>query len=80
MTRTIDLEQEKLGLEEVVALVEGGDEVVVTRGKEQIARVHHIEGAKPERQSLLGTHRGWVSYIADDFDAELPDSFWLGEE
>lgn len=80
MTRIIDLEQEKLGLEEVVVWVEGGGEVVVTRGEEQIARLTPIEAPESERESLLGTHPGCISYIADDFDAELPDSFWLGEE
>ncbi len=28
---------------------------------------------------LLGLQRGAVQYIADDFDAELGDAFWLGE-
>ena len=28
----------------------------------------------------LGLQRGAVKYIADDFDAELGDEFWLGED
>jgi hypothetical protein len=28
---------------------------------------------------VLGLHRGLVQ-ISDDFDAALPDSFWLGED
>lgn len=83
MTRIIDLEQEKLGLEEVVVWVEGGGEVVVTRGGQQIARVlpfpKNGEVSKP-KERVMGLNRGAVTYIADDFDAELPDSFWLGEE
>lgn len=31
------------------------------------------------RPRVLGLHAGQVS-IADDFDAPLPDSFWLGTE
>ncbi len=83
MTRTIDLETEKLGLEEVVVWVESGAEVVVTRGGEQIARVlpfpKNGEVPKPQER-VMGLNRGVITYIADDFDAELPDSFWLGEE
>jgi len=29
---------------------------------------------------VAGLTKGTFTYIADDFDAELPDSFWLGEE
>ena len=28
----------------------------------------------------LGLLRGTFTYISDDFDAELPESFWTGEE
>jgi len=33
---------------------------------------------KPKRQ--LGLQRSAVLYIAPDFDAELGDDFWLGED
>ncbi|MGA7932139.1 MAG: DUF2281 domain-containing protein [Kovacikia sp.] len=33
--------------------------------------------AKPKR--ILGLHRGQV-WMSDNFDAPLPDEFWLGEE
>ena len=33
---------------------------------------------KPEKR-ILGLHAGSV-WMSDDFNAELPDSFWLGEE
>ena len=33
----------------------------------------------PQKPRVVGLHAGqWR--IADDFDAPLPDSFWLGEE
>ena len=31
------------------------------------------------KERVLGLHAG-QTWIADDFDAPLPDSFWLGEE
>jgi GTP1/Obg family GTP-binding protein len=37
------------------------------------------DAAKPQRKQLFGRYRGQV-YMADDFDAELPDSFWLGDD
>lgn len=32
-----------------------------------------------DSKRLLGLQRGAVQYIADDFDAQLGDDFWLGE-
>ncbi len=34
---------------------------------------------KPPRKLGLGAHLGKV-WMSDDFDAELPDSFWFGDE
>jgi hypothetical protein len=31
-----------------------------------------------EQKRILGLHRGKV-WISDDFDASLPDDFWLGK-
>jgi hypothetical protein len=45
-------------------------------------QVEPIDQPPPQTQSrrLLGLQRGAVVYIASDFDAELGDAFWLGEE
>lgn len=32
-----------------------------------------------DSKRLLGLQRGAVQYIADDFDAQLGDDFWLGQ-
>lgn len=43
----------------------------------------HVESAEPsptpQRPFVLGLHQGQV-WMSDDFDAPLPDSFWLGED
>ena len=36
-----------------------------------------VPTAVPER--VPGLHQGTPYWIADDFDAPLPDQFWLGE-
>ena len=36
-------------------------------------------GPKPMSNIVFGLHAG-QGWIADDFDAPLPDSFWHGEE
>jgi hypothetical protein len=31
------------------------------------------------KERIPGLHKGFPYWIADDFDAPLPDEFWLGE-
>lgn len=81
MTKFLDVDSQ-LKLADILRLVEKGDEVVLTCDGRKIAEV------KPAGEKLEEPRKGWtfglsagaVTYIADDFDAELPDSFWLGEE
>ncbi len=38
-------------------------------------------GQQKKRKGLTpGLLSGVITYVAEDFDDELPDSFWLGEE
>jgi hypothetical protein len=44
--------------------------------------LNHLKEKEPKATTeprILGLHAGSTVYVADDFDAELPDSFWLGE-
>lgn len=34
----------------------------------------------PLPKRIVGLNRGQVLWISDDFDAPLPDEFWLGQE
>ena len=42
------------------------------------AETSHQNGSK--KGLTLGLLRGTFTYIAEDFDAELPESFWSGDE
>jgi predicted DNA-binding protein len=37
------------------------------------------DAESPDRKRVAGLHRGAVSYISEEFDAPLPESFWLGD-
>ena len=43
-----------------------------------LAQIEQPALAQPARR-IAGLHAG-QTWISDDFDAPLPDSFWLGEE
>ena len=77
MIKTISME-ETLSLQTVLALTRNGDEVVIEENGEPLARLLPIQ--RPvKKERVLGLREGRV-WISDDFDEELPDSFWLGEE
>jgi hypothetical protein len=51
--------------------------VSLPKDKQLVVHVEVVDA--PARHRKLGLHRG-EGMIADDFDAPLPDAFWLGDE
>jgi prevent-host-death family protein len=57
-------------LSRLINRVNAGEEVVITRHGRAVARLVPVETAKPRK---LGTLKGKGCWVADDFDAPLPD-------
>ncbi len=57
------------------------DQLTAEEKQQLVAYIQEQSEAKPpqKRQRVFDLHAGLV-WVSDDFDAELPDSFWLGEE
>ena len=81
MTKTLDVSAWPQ-LAEVLSAIGEDEAIVLTQDGRVIAEVKPVEEGSTEKpkERILGLSRGAVTYIADDFDAELPDSFWMGEE
>ena len=78
MTKTVSISEAQTQLQGLLALARNGDEVIIEENGEPLARLIPIQ--KTERKErVLGLREGQV-WTSDDFDDELPDSFWLGEE
>jgi antitoxin (DNA-binding transcriptional repressor) of toxin-antitoxin stability system len=75
-TTTIDVNELPGRIAEAVAWAEHGDEVIVTVDGHPAARLTPVPGAKPQRTVVLGLHPGSAE-MAPDFNASLPDDFWL---
>lgn len=75
MTETVDVEEAKERLPELVSLALEGNEVILSEGDRPVARLVPIPS--PVRKRVMGLHRG-VAWMSDDFDEPLPDEFWLG--
>ena len=71
----IDVKDLHAQFAEVVARANAGDEVILTHDGAQCVKLIPLP-AQPVRQ--LGLHAG-AFQVADDFDAPLPEGFWLSE-
>lgn len=77
-TTTIDIHEAQRCLVKLLPLVTGGNEIIVTQAQKPVMRlVPMSNGTKKQRIAGLHAGMGWMS---DDFDAPLPDEFWLGAE
>jgi antitoxin (DNA-binding transcriptional repressor) of toxin-antitoxin stability system len=77
MTETVDMKEAKERLPELVSLALEGNEVIIAEGDKPLARL--VPVASPVRERVAGLHRG-VARVSEDFDAPLPDEFWLGSD
>jgi len=65
----VGVHEAKTRLSQLLRLVDGGQEVEISRGGEPVAKIVPIRSPEKRR---LGTDEG-VFVVPDDFDAPLPD-------
>jgi prevent-host-death family protein len=69
MTKSVGVHEAKTNLSRLLELVTAGEEIIITRRGEEVARLVPAERG-PGRE--LGIDRGRYT-VPDDFDAPLPD-------
>lgn len=74
--KTVNIHEAKTTLSALIAAAEAGEEVIISRANKPVVRLVPVQ-AKPARR-VSGLHKGNVLHISEDFDAPLPDEFWLG--
>jgi antitoxin (DNA-binding transcriptional repressor) of toxin-antitoxin stability system len=74
---TIEVKEAQDRLYELLAKVAEGSEIILTDRDRPLARISPIPSPTAPRTPDL--HPG-AFQPSDDFDAPLPDEFWLGEE
>ena len=79
MIKTVSISEAQTQLPGLLASArDNGDEIIIEENGEPSARLIPIQ--KTERKErVLGLREGQV-WTSDDFDDELSDSFWLGED
>lgn len=82
MTTTIDLAHAHPTLNELLDIAAAGNEVVLMMGGKLVATLQppvQSSLAQPEeKRRTPGLQPDAFIYVSEDFDAPLPDSFWLG--
>jgi antitoxin (DNA-binding transcriptional repressor) of toxin-antitoxin stability system len=76
---TIDINRTPPSLDDLLKLTQAGDEVLLTRDGQPIARVTPAQppmGASQLQPRNLELFPGGV-WMSDDFNDPLPDDFWL---
>lgn len=74
MTHTVNVDEARARLSDLVAMAQAGAEIVITEGDKPVARLVSLA---PKRTRVPGLNRGQV-WTSGDFDDELTDEFWLG--
>jgi len=70
----VNIHEAKTHLSRLLAQVEAGEEVIIARSGEPIAKLVAI--AKPSKKRVLGQYRGEV-IISDDFDDPVDPETWV---
>ena len=76
LTKTIDVHTVQMSMKELLSLIRGGVEVIVTDASIPLARVTPLTSQTPTPR-IAELHAGAIE-TRDDFDEPLPDSFWIG--
>lgn len=75
--KSVNIHEAKTHLSALIAAVEAGEEVTISRANKPVVRLVAVEN-KPPKKRQFGLHKGNLLYMSEDFDDPLPDEFWLG--
>ncbi len=70
---TVTLELAASQLQALIDSLHPGDEIIITRNDQPVARLIGERPPAPTGKRKLGTMKGSVTYMAPDFDAPLDD-------
>lgn len=75
--KTVNIFEAKTNLSKLIAKAEKGEDVVIARAGKPVVRLTRLETAK--KPIRFGGLKGKI-WIADDFDAPLPEDFLITPE
>ncbi len=79
MSTTLSTAEAQGKLSQLLELAQAGHEVIIQDPKNGKTRLVPVAAPPVSGPRTFGLHRGEV-WMSDDFNAPLPDSFWLGNK
>ena len=79
MTQTVSVDEARENLPDLLAQALAGDEVVITDHGKPVARLVPVPCSPTRKKRVAGLNRGTI-WTSEDFDEQLPDALWLGQE
>ena len=76
MIKTVTVQDAEGRRGELIDLAARGEEIVIAKDAQAKAKLVPVP-AKNRRKRQFGRYAGKL-WMSDDFDAPLPDAFWLG--
>lgn len=80
MSKAINLYEAKSHLSELVERAAGGEEIIIAKAGKPKARLVAIQAQKrPRLSTVMGKNFLGATYVAPDFDDDLPIGMFLGK-
>lgn len=80
MAKAVNLYEAKSHLSELVERASGGEEIIIAKAGKPKARLVPIQAPKrPRLSTVMGRNLLGVTYMAPDFEDDLPIEMFLGE-
>lgn len=70
----IDIHEAPMHWQELLRLVLAGNEILFIQEQTPVMRLVPVQNEPQHR--IAGLHRG-MGWVSDDFDAPLPDGYWI---
>ena len=78
MSTTLSVAEAQGKLSQLLELAQAGHEVIIQDSQNGQARLVPVAAPAQSGSRRFGLHAGEV-WMSDDFNAPLPEAFWLGE-
>lgn len=79
MTTTLSVQEAQGQLSQLLELAQAGHEVIIQDAQKGKARLVPVAAPALSGPRRFGLHEGEV-WMSGDFNAPLPDSFWLNDQ
>jgi antitoxin (DNA-binding transcriptional repressor) of toxin-antitoxin stability system len=79
VSTTLSIAEAEGKLAQLLEMAQAGHDVIIEDAHRGMARLVPVRKIPSQGSRIFGLHEG-ETWVSDDFDAPLPDSFWSGQE